>query len=223
MACLTLRLATPHDALACERTLRLRDDRMLTFSVIIVVEIDHHPVLGPPQIMGPRCVGVERGEVPPSTTRMKHGEPGLSLGVEAPGCDGPQRPRRRLVPVLTARIISDERSLNKLVRLEQEHFWKDGSSCWNHFVAILLPTITPALLTYAEFDECLDYLEFLKRHCLQFRAQHYIAQAMYGYAERIVASAEMGRTIRRARRANEVGRAALLQFMSRAGIFAPPL
>jgi hypothetical protein len=59
-----LGLTAPDDALAGKRSLRLRDDRVLAFPVIVVVEVGHHPVVRPPELVGAGGIGVERGEVP---------------------------------------------------------------------------------------------------------------------------------------------------------------
>ena len=53
----TLRLAAANHALTRHWSLCLSDDRILTFLVIIVVEIHDNPIIGPPEFVRPGSVG----------------------------------------------------------------------------------------------------------------------------------------------------------------------
>ncbi len=82
----------------------LRDDRVLSLLMVIVVEIHDHPVPGALELVRARGVGEQRGEVPLAAVGVQHGKPGLAAGIEAPRRDGGQPARLALFAVLLVHV-----------------------------------------------------------------------------------------------------------------------
>ena len=72
---LALRLAPTHDATLLQRAALLGDDRALALAVLVVVEIQHNPVVHTAELVRARRVREQRCEVPGAAARMQHGQP----------------------------------------------------------------------------------------------------------------------------------------------------
>ncbi len=81
------RLAPPDDPPAFEVAVTLGDHGALGLGTVVGVKIQHDPVVGFFQVMRPRGVREQRGEVPVTALTVQDGQPGYAVRIEAPWCD----------------------------------------------------------------------------------------------------------------------------------------
>jgi hypothetical protein len=96
--------------LAGKRPALAGDDGALPFAAGPIV-IDHNPVFGLLQFMGPRSIGKKRGVVALATLAMQDGQPGFAVGVETARRDGAQLAGRGFLTILAIDIqnLADRR------------------------------------------------------------------------------------------------------------------
>ncbi len=112
----TLGLTAADHALTCHWSLCLGDDRILTFLVIIVVEIHDDPIICSPELVCPGCVGEQCREVPFPTIGMQDGQPCESFRIETIRRDLRQFSGGRAVPILP---IDIKQHFNR-----RRHLWR---------------------------------------------------------------------------------------------------
>jgi hypothetical protein len=84
------RLSATHDTLSRKAALALGYDGPLSFPVVLIVEIDHHPIACSVQLMSVCRIGKHDCELPVGFCGVQNGQPGLTLGVESFGRDSIQ-------------------------------------------------------------------------------------------------------------------------------------
>ena len=62
--------APAHHAPALQAAVRFGDHGMLSFAVMVVIKVNHHPVRSAPELVRSRAIGVERGKMPVTTRRV---------------------------------------------------------------------------------------------------------------------------------------------------------
>ena len=77
----TIRLPPPNDAPPLERSAGLGHHSTLMFDMIVIVEKDHHPIVGTSEQMGQRGVGKHCREMPLASRGLQQRQPGITFRI----------------------------------------------------------------------------------------------------------------------------------------------